>query len=456
MRIKAKKNPKCIYANKAFNICRTLMLTAILTFIGFPGVQAFGQTAVLIDGTVLTLKQPIELFATEGPMWDVDIDARTITVVGKTLTFPVTLNGVPLEISGSSVHGNDGEAATGIGAATFDRLLDINATTRDVSFDRQGAVRSIFSTSESRRTDANAPASRSSTAHAIMEANYFKYLQEAYAVHAEYLPQDFLERAGVRQDGNVYPVYAGGTLKSAGHVYVDAGGKDYFITDIEVVIELSENVSSGPIKSVDAGDPLTGRPPSFVIGDLLMIFNQDPRFGADIFGIAEMEIPMEIFVENATGITVDTIGHTVGEHVLFVQELISELIDPSQGIIVATERWQLDDLANRIRFRGHISEANFGTPDELALEVEIDDGRGPQVFAGNLLPPGDELFVGVGAGARPGATFDFRSRDQVIVANVTEVTVRLRYIHDSATHALGDIAFEETILRIAIDNEIEE
>ncbi len=384
-------------------------------------------------------------------MWDVDIARRTITVTGKTLTFPLLLNGVSLEISGSSALGQVGEAATGIGAANFDRLLDIHATARDINSDRQGAVRSMFSSTEARRIDAAAPASRNPTAYASMEANYFKYLQAAYAVHAAHLPTDFLERAGIRLSGNIYPAYAGATLKSAGHVYVDANGNEYWITDIESVIELSENVSSGPIANIDAGDPLTGRPPSFVIGDLLLIFNQDPRFGADIFGIAEMHIPMAIFVANGIGLTVDTIGHTVGEHVLFVQELITEMVDPSQGTIVATERWRFDDLANRIRFRGHVSDANFGTADELALEVEINDGRGPQVFPGSLLLPADDLGVGVGAGAQPGATFDFRSREQVIVAKVTAVTVRLRYILASATHAAGDIAFEETIQRIAVE-----
>jgi len=42
-------------------------------------------------------------------------------------------------------------------------------------------------------------------------------------------------------------VTAGGTLKSAGHVYVDTQGNEYFVPDIEVVIELSENVAAGVI-----------------------------------------------------------------------------------------------------------------------------------------------------------------------------------------------------------------
>lgn len=385
-------------------------------------------------------------------MWDVDAVARTITVTGKVLTFPKLLNGAILEISGSSALGNDGEAATGIGAQNFDRLLDINATVRDVTPDRQGAVRSVFSSTEAGRSDGTAPVSREPLAYVEMEANYFKYLRLAYSVQEPHLPIDFLERAGIRQAGNVYPAFAGATLKSAGHIYVDPAGKEYFITDIESVIELSENVASGQITNIDPGDPVTGRPPSFVIGDMLLIFNQDPRFGAEIFGVADMHIPIEIFAAHGVGQTVDTIGHTVGEHVIFVQELITEMIDPSLGTVVATDRWQFDDIANRIRFRGVVSDASFGTLDELRLEVEMNDGSGPRSFPGFLLLPAGDIGVGVGAGARPGAEFDFRSRDEVVVAGVNAVTVRLRYLRGSPTHLEGDIAFEETILRLAVED----
>ena len=164
MMIEAKTSTRHININEAFKMCRTLILAAIFVVVGSLGGAAFAQTAVLIDGTELTLKQPVELFATEGPMWDVDIARRTITVTGKTLTFPLLLNGVSLEISGSSALGQDGEAATGIGAANFDRLLDIHATARDINLARQGAVRSMFSSTEARRIDAAAPASRNPTA----------------------------------------------------------------------------------------------------------------------------------------------------------------------------------------------------------------------------------------------------------------------------------------------------
>lgn len=121
----------------------------------FASSQAFAD-AVLLDGTVLT--PTLEAFATEGAIWDIDIPNQQITVVGKTLTIADTVDTFPLSIFGSSVLGQDGEAATGIKAATFGRLSDVHATTGGlgggVTADRCGAARSLFSTGEARRTNA--------------------------------------------------------------------------------------------------------------------------------------------------------------------------------------------------------------------------------------------------------------------------------------------------------------
>jgi hypothetical protein len=43
---------------------------------------AFAQSAVLHDGTVVIQKVPLELFATEGPIWDIDVANRRIRVIG--------------------------------------------------------------------------------------------------------------------------------------------------------------------------------------------------------------------------------------------------------------------------------------------------------------------------------------------------------------------------------------
>ncbi|HIE64605.1 MAG: hypothetical protein ABGX83_03710 [Nitrospira sp.] len=462
--------------------CGTFSL--VISVIGFSGIQAFAQTATLANGTVLTRVNPPKVFATEGPITDINVADRTLTVTGKLLTFPVTLNSglvgaldVPFEMSGSSALGQDGEATTGIGpVGTFDRLLDANATVRDVNMtdptlltreatkDRRGAARSIFSSIE---------AGRDPIALAALQDNYFSYVQKAWAVHQANLPLDFLDRAGIRTGGNVYPATAGATLKSAGHVYEDSAvpPNPYFITDIETVLELSENVASGEVVSIDGGDKASGRPASMVIGDLLLIFNQDPRFGSDIFGILETTIPFNLFLSSGTGITVDTIGHMVGGHVLFIQELVTELLDTTGGVFAITERWRFDEGGNRIRFRGEVSEVNVDTDDEIEMEVVIfDPGPDSQCnattgcrFDVDILPPEAAIGVGIGAGTTPGGVFGFRVRRDVTVANVSFVTINLRYKKDigapvpgSSRDRLahpnkGDIAFTETIARVEVD-----
>ena len=384
---------------------RFVKLFAIVALVAITAPAfAQGTTATLLDGTVLTIKQPLELFATEGPIWDVDVANQTITVTGKTLTFPLTIDGVELLISGSSVLGQDGEAATGIGAANFDRLLDTNATTRDASPERLGPTRSIFSSTESGRTDPTAPVTRSAAAQAQIEQNYFDILQACYATHnPALLPPNFLDLCGIRASGNQYPATAGGTLKSAGHVYVDALGNEYLVTDIEAVIELSENVASGIVRSISP--PTPGVPGSFIVNDLLIIMNQDPRFSSDALGVGEGPINNDVFFALGLGETIDTIGHTVGEHVLFVQEVLTQLVDPAAGLIVTADRFRFRDGNNEIRFRGIVGQIGG-----VALSAEILGQQFPIALAVDPLE-------GVSA-------YSFRSRGQVNVSLVESVDLR--------------------------------
>jgi len=171
------------------NIYRKAILVLTVTGSTFSGGQVLAD-AVLLDGTILT--PTAEVFATEGPIWNIDLNSQQITVVGKTITIPDTIDGVQLFISGSSVLGQDGEAATGISAASFDSLSDVVATTGgaggDVTVDRCGATRSLFSTSEARRTDAPAGLHRFPATQDQIEANYFAMVRAAYNEHATFLP----------------------------------------------------------------------------------------------------------------------------------------------------------------------------------------------------------------------------------------------------------------------------
>ena len=349
------------YLNRA----RTAALVALCSL----GSLASAQTAVMLDGRVLTQKVPLSPFATEGPIWNLDLANQGIVVTGKKITLPLTVNGTPLFISGSSVIGQDGETHTGVDAAGFDRLADthaidfdrdLNTVSANLGPRRLGAVRSLFSTSEARRATASASGLvRDPAAQAAIEQNFFAIAQQCYQANAAALPADFLDRAGIRgadPAGWTYPVTAGGTLKSAGHIYVDATGSEYFVPDVEVVIELSENVAGGVITSVARGN--STRPDSFVIGDLLLVFNQDPRFGAEVLGIGEAVIPREEFFKQVvTGQTnISVIGHMVSEHVMFVQEVLTEFTDPAAGIHITADRFEIRVAARESRWRGTVDK----------------------------------------------------------------------------------------------------
>lgn len=340
--------------------------TALLVSLCALTSSAFAQTAVMLDGRVLTQKVPLALFATEGPIWNLDLANQGILVTGKKVTIPDTVNGTPLLISGSSVLGQDGEALTGIGARDFTRLTDANAIGADrdplrvaanLGPRRVGAARSIFSTVEARRTSSNPSLVRDSVAQTAIEQNYFRLVQQAYSAHSSVLPADFLDRAGLRGASPadwVYPATTGGTLKSAGHVYVDASGNEFYVPDVEVVIELAENVAGGVVRSVSRGD--NSRPDSFVMDDMLLIFNQDPRFGADVLGLGEALIPRDEFFKQAIpGQThIDVIGHMVGDHVMMVQEVLTEFTDPAAGIHITADRFVI--RTGEARWRGTVDK----------------------------------------------------------------------------------------------------
>ena len=381
-------------------------------------------TATLMNGTVL--HQRNEVYATEGPIYAVDPLTQQVTVVGKVLTIPDTLSlggttqsGMQVTIFGSSALGNDGIARSEMSAAHMDRMLDENATDRDTCVAdgtgqlvrnafgtschhvQNGAVRSVFSSSELLRRD---PA-----LYQKISNNFFSIIDDVLNTNQHTtLPADFREKVGFGQgkvgadaaaaastdattlaagvqllseqlgtfeaqqmaqladdvaasattavasavgftdaNGNLYPAYAGGTFKTAGHRFEDrATGELYLIPDIEVVLELSENVDEGTVMSCDKGDLVQGRPPSLVIDEMLLIMNQDPRFGADVLGAAETAISESYISENfcneLNGRIVAVIGHTVGEHVLFVQEILTDIIDVTAPVVITTDRHQIN------------------------------------------------------------------------------------------------------------------
>jgi hypothetical protein len=172
-------------------------------------------TATLMDGTVL--HQLPEVYATEGPIYAVDPLTQQVTVVGKVLTIPDTLSlggttqsGMQVTIFGSSALGNDGIARSEMSAAHMDRMLDENAIDRDTCVAdgtgqlvrnafgtschplQNGAVRSVFSSSELLRRD---PA-----LYQKISNNFFSTIDDVLNTNQHTtLPADFREKVGFGQ-----------------------------------------------------------------------------------------------------------------------------------------------------------------------------------------------------------------------------------------------------------------
>ena len=371
---------------------------------------ACAQSAVLHDGTVLIQKVPLEIFATEGPVWDIDIEKRQVRVTGRAVTIPAMINGVEFSLEGTDVIGPDGQPLGPITAEHFDRLADVRAAVKDVVPDtacpdcgilRFGPIRSLFSTTEARTgaiVDGDDELDRVPEIQRMIEDNYFFLARNIYVNHASALGVDWLGRIGIRDQNGAYPTNpnqlpnrrywkdpgtAGGTLKSAGSVYVDAQGNEYMIPDGEAVVELSENVVLGPVRSVSIGNFNT--PDSFVVGDVVVMMNQDPRFGAHIMGLAGVNLSREFFFANLpVGSEIAVVGHMVGEHLQMAQEIEVGVYDYSLGVTISAangngERFRIDVAQGDIAWRGNAIPA-----DGLTLSTRI----GTSEFPVDAVPDG--------------------------------------------------------------------
>lgn len=371
---------------------------------------ACAQSAVLHDGTVLIQKVPLEIFGTEGPMWDIDVEKRQVRVTGRVVTMPAMLNGSEFAIEGTDVVGLDGHSLGPITAANFDRLADVRAAVKDVVPDtacpdcgilRFGPIRSLFSTTEARGgalVDGDDELDRVPEIQRMIEDNYFFLARNIYVNHASTLGVDWLGRIGIRDQNGAYPTNpnqlpnrrywkypgtAGGTLKSAGTIYVDAQGNEYMIPDLEAVIELSENVVLGPVRSVSIGNFNT--PDSFVVGDVVVMMNQDPRFGSHIMGIAGANLSREFFFANLpVGTEIAVVGHMVSEHLQMAQEIEVGIYDPSLGVSISAavgngQRFRVDVARGDISWRGNAMPA-----EDLTLSARI----GTSEFPADAVPDG--------------------------------------------------------------------
>ena len=355
-------------------------MNTFFTFIAvsttFITVAASAQV-ILFSGTPVTQKLPVEMFLTEGPIWDMDIPGRTLTAVGQVIHIPASINGVPFTLSGTEKLSPNGATLGTITVADFDRLSDINAVGRDVVTSsagpdagpyRLGAVRSIISTSEA-RSNVVGTLDRSPATQRVIEDNYFRILINLFDVHQSVLSAEFLGRCGVRTAQGQYPTNpfqlppltywkyphsTGGTLKSAGTIYVDAAGNEYRIPHDGCVIEFAENVTAGKVRSMQVGNDLM--PISFVVNETIVTLNPDPRIETKILGIAGAEVdPSVLAASLQVGDEVTVLGYFVGEHMMFANQIDAPtLYVESMGIIVSADRFTAEVDSGRLRWRGQL------------------------------------------------------------------------------------------------------
>ena len=392
---------------------------------------------ILFNGTTVTQKLPVEIFLTEGPLWDIDIPGRTLTAVGQVIHVPASINGVPFTLEGTEKLSPNGATLGSITVADFDRLSDINAIGRDLVTAsagpntgpyRLGPVRSIFSTSEARSNVVGA-LDRSPATQRVIEDNYFRVLINLFNAHQSVLSAEFLGRCGVRTAQGQYPTNSfqlpprthwkyphstGGTLKSAGTIHVDAAGNEYRIPHDGCVIELAENVTAGKVRSMNAGNAST--PTSFVVNEAIVTLNQDPRIETKILGIAGREVdPSTLAANLKVGDEVAILGYLVGEHMLFGIEINAPtLYADSMGIIVSADGFTAQVNSGRLRWRGQLYP-----PAGKTLWVQLDGSK-------RLLPVPFEVDPATGIG-----NYDMRLED----IDLEAVTALDMVVRDATTGA---------------------
>ncbi|MEI7877424.1 MAG: hypothetical protein WCI96_05800 [Planctomycetota bacterium] len=323
--------------------------------------MALAQSAVLHNGVQVTLKSPVETFAVEGPLWDVDYAHRQLVSMGHRVTIPATLNGAAFVMGGTEVVNNEETSLGEITVLNFDRLCDANAAARDIVQTTAGAAgpirlgpaRSIHSTGEARGLAVAGLLDRTPAVEKAIEDTYFFLVRNAFLQYpAGVLPANFLGTIGIRTDTGAfpannnqlpprrfwrYPTVSGATFQAQGSVYVDTAGNQYLIPDFArggyfATLIMSENVLIGNMVAAAIGNYNT--PDSFVIGTTLCLMNQDPRMPLSILGIGNSPVSKEFFSTNAQpGMFLAVVGHMIGEHVMFAQviDASANLFDPAVG-----------------------------------------------------------------------------------------------------------------------------
>ena len=364
-------------------------------------------TAVLHNGTVVTQKVPLQLYAVEGSIWDFDVPNRTVIAMGQTIHVPATIGGATFFIENLEVVNSSDLVVGRISAANFDRISDANAVVRDTIAApacpscgpiRLGPVRALVSTTEARSNPVGI-LDRFPAAESTIEDNYFRLALNLFQRYQGVLPVDFLGRVGIRTATGGYPTspfqlppraywkyphVSGATIRSEGTVYVDAQGREYNIPDSGrpgriMHIAPAEHFTLGPCRAVRRGDLVT--PDSLLVGDLLITPNQDPRYPTVFRGLGGVEISRDVFFRALTpGTEVTVLGALTGDHILFGNEFDAPtLYDAAMGIAISATQFVARASTGDLRWRGEIFPidgltvtAMVGAGAELPVTVIVD------------------------------------------------------------------------------------
>ena len=412
-----------------------LMATACLA----GDALAQGTEAVLRDDSVLTIKQPLEIWGVEGPITDLETASATFTAMGQRVTIPRRIDGENVSIGGTNFLNNAGNLIP-MRAGQVNRLRDNRVTDLALTGQR-GATRSLYSFSEGLAKD---PQSVAQLTH-----NHRAYVNAVIGAYDGVLPPATIQSIVDETNALVSAAdaatglgtvsvptgagYSGGTLKAAGHVYVDTlTGEEYLIPDAELVVELAENVLLGKVRAANPGDADT--PPSLVVGDMLVILNQDERFGQEMLGFGLLPLEKDVFFAGLQpGSDIAIGGYTVGDGVYYATILESETtIDPgaaAEGLVLGVTRWRFD--ADEVRIEGVTSESAG-----ITLEVEFRiNGTWTAPEDMGLLP--DPLIPGAGS-------FNYRLRNEPDVPDITRIRIR-------AYDAGGNRIYNEVFIRSQVD-----
>lgn len=343
----------------------TLLAACALVGVSSGLLAQNGLTATLKDGiTTVQVKLPLEPWGVEGPITHLDTKNAVIVAQGQHCTIPLTIDGLPIGIDGTAVLDGTGERAP-IGADNIHLIGDGQAHLGDAEL--RGGTRSLFSYAIGLQ--------KSVAVMQRMAVNHLNYVQATLPFHLGALSAarqaamsqeifSLLSEVQRAQLGAAPPTsnagtgYTGGTLKAAGHVFVDpVTGNEYLIPDLGLVVEPAENVLLGPITSFDPGNE-SSIPTSFVLGDILCIMNQDPRFGGGIHGFGGVPMTAHDFFSNIPADSATTaIGYTVGDNVFYAIEVMNDMVlDPNAGLVFGIERWEFDDEGNALSMEGGVSD----------------------------------------------------------------------------------------------------